>query len=55
MAQVPRSERAVHDQIIGHDLIGLDERTLLALLIVELRKLRQDLHDRIKPFSDDGT
>lgn len=42
-ATLPRDPRELHDQIIDHDLVGFDERKLLALLVIELRRLRQQL------------
>ena len=37
---LPRDERAPHDQIIDHDLINMDDRKLLSMLIIEVRRLR---------------
>ena len=35
------SQRPVHDQIIQHDLVGVDKGT--ALLIIEMRRLREQI------------
>lgn len=40
---IERSSRPVHDQIIGHDLVGMDSTRLMQLLIIEVRRLREDM------------
>lgn len=41
MANAPRDERPLHDQIIQHELRGLEGDQVLRLIVVELRKLRE--------------
>lgn len=43
MPKIPRDPRALHDQVIDHGLVGVPNDRLLALILIELRRLREDL------------
>ena len=53
MALIPRDERAVHDQIIQHDLVGRDTTQLMAMVLIELRRLREDLAGYHRPAAQE--
>ena len=41
--RLPRDPREVHDQIIAHGLDGKSAEQLMALLVIELRRMREQL------------
>lgn len=40
---IERDPRELHDQIIDHDLVGKTEMQLLAILVIEVRRLRDQM------------
>ncbi len=40
---IKRDPRPVHDQIIDHDLVGKSTREMVALLVIEMRRFREEI------------
>lgn len=40
---IDRDPRPLNDQIIDHDLVGLPPEKMVAILIIEIRRLREQI------------